>query len=359
MGALIVMRVTNDPGSAERRRLRAVRKLIGTGTISSLIIAIAATWLVFAIFGRGFLSTYNLFSISQIAASSAVIGLANLVCLVIGRMNLAVGGIGVVVAMCTGWLMGSGHLPIVPALVLGLVLGTAAGWFTGWLVIKTHLNALIVTVAMLAVYSGLVVRLSSGAPINLPAQVPGWSFTELGTPYLSILVLPAVVVAIALWYLYNRTSLGRKMLAVGANERAATISGVRLTRAVLAAFALSGFLCAVAGLMETVRFGAALPSLGQDWLLPAFIIPVLGGTQLRGGSVSIVGTVLASIFLMSINSGLVALNVPTFWLPFVQGLILVVAVVADERRRHRSSSRRLRFSGSGEGPSRARLESAS
>jgi ribose transport system permease protein len=134
--------------------------------------------------------------------------------------------------------------------------------------------------------------------------------------------------------------MGWKMLAVGANERAAIASGVQVRRVVLCAFALSGLLCAVAGLMETVRFGAALPNLGEDWILPAFVIPVLGGSAMRGGSVSIVGTLLGAVFLMSIGVGMGSMNLPTYWTPAAQGVVLLAAVVLDERRRRSQHRRR-------------------
>jgi ribose transport system permease protein len=125
------------------------------------------------------------------------------------------------------------------------------------------------------------------------------------------------------------------MLAVGANETAAALSGVRVSRVLLLSFALSGALCGVAGMMEMARVSAALPSLGVDWLLPAFIVPVLGGNSLRGGSVSIGGALMAAVFLASINSGLVSLNVAPYWQALTQSIVLLAAVVVDEWRRRR------------------------
>jgi ribose transport system permease protein len=194
---------------------------------------------------------------------------------------------------------------------------------------------------MLSIFTGVMLVLSKATPVNLPAAMPELAIKTLFFPFLSVLVIPALVIAAGLWFLYYRTSAGWKMLAVGANERAAIASGVRVPRIVLAAFALSGFLCAVAGLMETIRFGAALPNLGQDWILPAFVIPVLGGASLRGGSASIVGTLLGAVFLMSIGVGLVSMNLPTFWTPAAQGVVLLAAVVLDERRRRRQARARV------------------
>ena len=325
--------------SETARPIASAGKFIVSRNNTGLVVAIVAAWLVFTVFGQGFNRQFSFFSISQLVAGHAVVGYANAVALVTGRMNLAVGAIGAMVAMTVGWLLTETQVSLPVAIVLGLLLGMLAGLLLGWLTLVTRLNSLIVTVAMMSVYTGLVLRFSGGTPIprvggrRFPAALPRWGLDDLFVPVLSALIVPTLVVAIVLWYLYRQTSLGRQMLAVGANERVAALSGVRVSRVVLSTFALSGLLCGVAGVMETARFGAALPNLGADWLLPAFIIPVIGGTHLRGGTVSISGTLLGAVFLMSMNQGLVALDISTFWLPFYQGLVLVVVVVANERGR--------------------------
>lgn len=330
---------------------------LGRSSEVGLLLFIAISWAVYTIVGQGFLGAFNMFTLSQMAASYAVIGFAQLVVLAIGRMNMAVGAVGVIVAMFTGWLVSSVNFPIVVGCLIGVVLGTAAGALMGWLVLVTKLDSFIVTIAMLSIFTGTMLVLSHATPINLPPAMPALAIRAAGLPILSVLVIPAVLIAAVLWLLYNRSSLGWKMLAVGANERAAIASGVQVRRVVLCAFALSGLLCAVAGLMETVRFGAALPNLGADWILPAFVIPVLGGSAMRGGSVSIVGTLLGAVFLMSIGVGMVSMNLPTYWTPAAQGVVLLAAVVLDEWRRR--SQHTVRAAGpSVENPARTRVEEA-
>jgi ribose transport system permease protein len=126
------------------------------------------------------------------------------------------------------------------------------------------------------------------------------------------------------------------MLAAGANPRAAEVSGVRTGRMFIACHALTGALAALAGLMVTARTGAAVPSmagqLGQDWLLPAFLAPVLGGTLLSGGRVAVFGTLLGAAFVNVITSGLLQLRIGEFWIQACLGLILLAAVLADRGR---------------------------
>jgi len=153
----------------------------------------------------------------------------------------------------------------------------------------------------------------------------------------SPLLLVSVVVALLLAFLYRYTVLGRQMLAAGANPAAAELSGVRVGRVFILCHMLSGTLAAVAALMVVARTGAVIPAmagqLGQDWLLPAFLGPVLGGTLLAGGRVSVLGTFLGAALVTMLTNGLLLLRVGEFWVQACLGLLLLLAVMIDLGRR--------------------------
>lgn len=294
------------------------------------------TWIVYGVVGQGFLSSFNIFTLSQIAAQYVVIGFAQLALIVLGRMNLAVGAVGVVSAMVAATVFGPLGLSPVVGILAAVVVGAAVGAIMGWLERRTGLSSFIVTLASASILTGAVLIVSGGVSIStLPGSVVDFGAQSLGTPYLSLQILPAILVTVVLWYLYERTTYGYKSLAVGANETAAALSGIRVNRIVIVGFALSGVLSGVAALMEVSRVAAALPTLGSDWLLTAFIVPVLGGNSLKGGNISIAGTVIAAVFLASINSGLVSLNVPSYWQQFALAIVLLVAVLLDALRRRK------------------------
>lgn len=326
--------------SAGLERLGRGLAAAGLSNAGVLLVLTALSWIVYQTLGDGFLSSYNLFTLSQLASETLLIGFSQLVVVVIGRLNLAVGGVGVAATMATGWLMAAAGFPPVVALPLGLAFGALLGAVLGLLELATGLGSFIVTLAMSSIYVGAVLILSGGAAIStLPASVSDFSNDPLFTPSLSWLAVPALFAAAALWWLYNRSVPGWRMLAVGANQRAAELSGVRVRGAVLGSFALSGLLAAGAGLMEMSRVAAALPSLGVGWLLSSLVVPILGGTALAGGSVSVAGALVAAVFIESIDSGLVSLNVPTYWQQFAEAVVLLVAVMADRALRRRPPRR--------------------
>jgi ribose/xylose/arabinose/galactoside ABC-type transport system permease subunit len=305
----------------------------GHGRVWSLVALTAVTWIVFSVFGRGFLSAFNLNSLSQIIGQSIVIGFAQAALLVLGRINLAVGGIGVVVVAAIGLMVTFTPIPLPLVLLIALAIGGAAGALMAVVELYSKLNSFVVTLAFLSIYQGGVLLLTQAAhfPIASPVLLALGNGQAL-LPAISPLLVLALIVAVLLWFFYFRTSPGWQSLAVGANERAAAASGLRVRRIVILGYVLSGLLCGIAAIMETSRLAEASPSTGSDWLLLSFIGPLLAGVALSGGNISIGGIVIGSVFYGSIFSGLVILNVPTYWLTFAQAAVLLVALIVGQLR---------------------------
>ncbi|WP_244947138.1 ABC transporter permease [Agrobacterium fabrum] len=206
----------------------------------------------------------------------------------------------------------------------------------GWTVIRTGLHSFIITLATMSIFFGVMIFLTRAeAYRGLPPIFAAFGKMKLAT-YFSPLLLVTLVTALALSFLYRRTVLGREMLASGARPEAAELSGIRVDRIFIACHVLSGLLAALAALMLVTRTGAAIPSmagqLGQDWLLPAFLGPVLGGTLLQGGKVSVLGTCLGALLVTMLTSGLLLLQLGEFWVQTFLGLLLLLAVLMDKAR---------------------------
>jgi ribose transport system permease protein len=313
---------------APRRRL----SLAGISGQIGLAALIVAFWIFFSSQASGFLSSFNLFNLGRALAVDIVIGFSQMVVLATGGMNLAVGSIGVCAVMTAGTLMQTVGLPVWVAVLGALALGTLLGWLNGFAIVRTGVNAFIITLASANLFSGGMLILTKAVPLNaLPPEVGAFGRMKIG--FASPLLIIALLIGAALLVLFRYTTLGRRILATGANERAAAMSGVATGRMIIVAHALSGFLAAVAGMMVVARLGAAMPAVGgQDWLLPSFLGPVIGGTLLSGGFVSVVGTALGALLVTTIRSGLLVLQIGSFWLDFFLGLILLVAVLIDRYR---------------------------
>ena len=316
-----------DAPAAPRLNVAAISSQLG------LVLIIAGFWAAFSLRAPGFLSPFNLFTVGRALAIDIVIGFAQMVVLATGGMNLSVGSIGVCAVMAGGYLMQTLGLPPAIAVVGALALGAALGWLNGFVITRTGVNSFIITLASANLFSGAMLILTKAVPLDaLPPTVGAIGKARIAG-VVSPLLIVAVVICAALFVLYRYSSLGRRILASGANGRAAEMSGVPVARVITISHALSGLLAAIAGMMVVARLGAAMPAVGgEDWLLPSFLGPVLGGTLLSGGSVAVVGTMLGALLVTTIRSGLLVLQIGNFWLQFYLGVILFLAVLVDRYR---------------------------
>lgn len=303
-------------------------------SLLALLIVTTGFWIFFSILATGFTSDFNLFSLLRFAAIQITIGFAQMVVLSIGDMNLAVGAIGGATGMFAGWLMQALGAPPEVAVVAAVAVGAGLGFGNAALVLWTRLNSFIVTLATASLITGTMLIVTRAMPFSqLPDSFTGFSQLELGGLPVSPLVLVMLVVALALFFLYRNMSLGREMLAVGANRQAARMSGLSVSRIVLLTHGLSGLLATIAGMMSIAANNTASPGLGSDWVLSSFVSPAIGGTLLSGGLVSVSGTVLGGILVATISSGLLLMNVDNFWLSVFLGVVLLLAVGLDRLTR--------------------------
>jgi len=297
-----------------------------------LLIILLILWAVFTSLAPGFLSRFNLNSMGRSVAIDVVVGFAQMVVLATGGMNLSVGAIGVCCVMAAGYLMQMAGLPIPVAILLTLAFGGLLGALNGLAIVKTGVNSFIVTLASASLFSGGMLIFTKGVPLNgLPATFGAFGRSGIGpVPSLAIV---ALVIGALLYILFKHTVLGRQVLAVGANARTAEMSGIPVGRITIFVHVLSGVLAGAAALMLTSRLSAAMPAVaGDDWLLPSFLAPVIGGTALAGGMISVIGTILGALLVATIRSGLLVLQVGNFWLQLFLGVFLLSAILFERYR---------------------------
>jgi ribose transport system permease protein len=291
----------------------------------ALLGVVALVCLGLAVTSPAFLTEFNLYVLGRDLSITLIIALGQLVVLALGNMNLSIGSIGGLVAVLTGGMMEVWGWPIWLAVLVGLLLGTLAGVFNGLLTAWTGINSLIVTLATTSIFLGINLGLTSAKPFyKLPAEFKAFGAGRAGPfPYIGIVTL---VVAILMLILFRRIVLGRQILAMGGNAKAAELSGIPVARVMVATQAISGALAAVAGILLMARLGSAQPTIGEDWVLPSFAAPIIGGVALTGGSISVVGTALAALLVALIQNGLVLLNIDPFWVQFLLGCLILGAV---------------------------------
>ncbi len=301
-----------------------MRRLLGSDWLG--LVALAALVAAALSLARpDFLSAFNIFVLLNTLALSTLIALSQMVVMALGQMNLSVGAIGGLVAVSFSGVMQVWGVPPVPAVVLGLVLGGACGLFNGVMTARAGLSAFIVTLATLAAFKGINLGITQAQPFyGIPNAVKAAGNAGFGP--VPVLLVPAALAAVAVGWMLARLPIGRQILAVGGNPHAAELSGISVSRAVIATHVLSGVLAAAAGMMAVARLQLGQPTIGDDWLIPSFAAPVIGGTLLSGGHASVSGTVAGVAVVALIAQALVLFQVDPYYVQLLLGLLILAAV---------------------------------
>jgi ribose transport system permease protein len=314
---------------------------------STLLVVLLLSIVVFsAVEPSVFFTVVNFKAMATQQVVVVILGVAATIPLIAGEFDVSVGYIlGIVQVLVIGFMSRS-HFPIVVACLVGIGAGSAVGFINGILVVKLRVNALIATLAIGSVLTGLTTWYARGTVIyqNVPL-----SFTQvaqsspLGIPF-PVVFGAVLVVLVALFFSFTTT--GRRLYAIGGNRNAAVLNGIGVDRLQICAFTASGFLSGLAGVLIASEVGTADPSLGPQFLLPAFASAFLGATVFRPGRFNIMGTLVAAYVLEVPVTGLQELGVANWFQDVFNGAALIIAVAASGQialfRARRARAARLR-----------------
>jgi erythritol transport system permease protein len=317
-------------------------------------IALIVLGVVFAATTPAFLTTGNLIILTKQVAINAILGIGMTYVILGGGIDLSVGSIVGLCGMVAGWLISEGLiLPMFGVaiffdvwivMLLTLLVGVAVGVVNGLLITRLSVTPFIATLGTLYVARGAGLLLSGGA--TFPNLVGHESLGNTGFPRLGageLLGLPnqiwiMIVLAAIGAFVARKTPFGRQVYAVGGNEKAAALAGVRVPRVKLLTYMMSGFCAAVVGLIITSQLVSAHPATGGTFELNAIAVVVLGGTSLVGGRGTIGGTIIGAFVIGVLFNGMVLLGVSEFWQTVIKGAVIVVAVVIDQLQQRMQQS---------------------
>lgn len=303
------------------------RLLLDNGALTALIVLVIAM----SALSGDFLTADNLLNIGVQAAVVAILAFGVTFVIVSAGIDLSVGSVAALSATVLAWSATSAGVPVVLAVILAIATGIACGLVNGVLVSYGKLPSFIATLAMLSVARGLSLVISQGSPIPFPDSVSHLGDTLGG--WLPVPVLVMIVMGLITAFVLGRTYIGRSMYAIGGNEEAARLSGLRVKRQKLAVYALSGLFAAVAGIVLAARLASAQPQAAQGYELDAIAAVVIGGASLAGGTGKASGTLIGALILAVLRNGLNLLSVSAFWQQVVIGVVIALAVLLDTLRR--------------------------
>lgn len=294
-------------------------KIIFILTGVNILIMAALTYL-----SPTFMTYGNITAVMTRMSELGMLAIAETIVLIGGGFDISIGA----VMALSGAVLGTLHVMGVPfylSIIIALAAGIAVGLLNAALVVNLRLTPFIVTLATMAIVRSVVYALLKG---NVLTELPE-AFLNLYYVYVFklpllfvILVATAVIMAIML----KKTILGRRIFAIGGNEKTAYVSGVYVKRIRYFVYCLSGFICALAGLLFTVRIRAVIPDAGLNAPLEVITAVLIGGTTIYGGKGSILGSLLGILAMYLLLNGFSLLGLNPFWEVIILGVILIVVI---------------------------------
>ena len=332
-----------DPGFENIRRTAWHRRgFLGSQTAYVTLAFVIITVLVATLAGN-FTTTNNLLNISRNFSYIALISLGMTVVIITGGIDLSVGAVTALTAVCTmvlmRWVTESPIVAVpwaalVVPIALGLALSAFVGWVNGMMVARVGLSPFVTTLGMLSICRGLtyVITQGRGQPPSGPYVAEFLSVTNGNVGGLPASVVYMLVCAVVLGFTLRHTSWGRHLFAIGGNEQAAVRTGVRVTRVKIGAYMLCSLSAGLTGILLAGWLGSAPANLANGYELRVIAASVIGGANLAGGVGGPIGAVIGSALIEVIRNGLVLGRVDAYWQDALIGLIIILAVLVDRLR---------------------------
>jgi ribose transport system permease protein len=316
-------------GIISQQSERQVYSLLRRG---STLIGLFLITVVLSISSEHFLSVENLLNILLQNANIAVLACGMTMVVILGEIDLSVGGVEALGCVVAAWMMVYGGLGIVPSILVTLLAGTLSGAISGFFVAYFRFHSFVSTLAMMGIARGVALIYTHGASIyGLPD-----SFRFIGQGAIGPVGFPVFIAAPVLFFshrLLTQFRLGPHIYGVGGNIEAARLAGINVGRVKWIVLSFSGFCSGLAGVIMASRLNSGQGTIGESDLLDTIAAVIIGGTSLMGGVGTIPGTIIGVLIIGAIRNGLNLLGVSSFWQMVAIGIIIICAVLVDEIRR--------------------------
>jgi len=321
-----------EPLETKKEKASLVERFFILWDRIGILLAFIVVCILFGILTPVFFNPLNILNVIRQVSIIGVIAVGMTFVILLGGIDLSVGSVvaftGIIAAGFQVKWGGSLFLSI----VIPLLIGGGIGFLNGFISTKGGLHPFIVTLGTMSIFRGATLLVAKGRPISGMSK----SFRFIGAgmigpiPFPVILFLGSVIIAAII---LRRTVFGRYIYAIGGNEEAALLSGIRVDRYKVSAFTILGFLSALSGLILTSRLNSGELVAGEGYELDVIASVVIGGTSMMGGEGGVYGTLIGALLIGVISNGLNLLGVQPYWQMIVRGSIIILAVLMDKMKR--------------------------
>ena len=318
------------------------------------LIVLAILFVFFSIAADSFFTVNSLLLVCKHVAQYGILGIGMTYVIITGGIDLSVGSVVGIAGMLAGGFIQEGltlkfagvtiYMCVPLIIAVCIIIGILIGMVNGFLVAKFKLAPFIVTLGTMYIFRGLA-NLRSGG--NTFSQIKGYDalgnvgimqldsrvFAVGSFPGVPIAAILFLILALIAGFILKKTAFGWHILAIGGNEKAARLSGIKVEKNIITVYAVSGACSALVGLISMAQIAASHPQTGDTWEMNAIAAVVLGGTSMSGGIGTIGGTVIGAFVIGVINDGMTMCGVSEFWQKVIKGLVIILAVLIDQFQR--------------------------
>lgn len=327
---------TNNPDITAGYR-SVLKRIFAVQEVTVLIPLVVLVGVVTAI-NPVFLNPYNLGALARMMAAWGLLAIGETFIILIGEIDISLGSMVSFAVMFFAYLIVELGLPLGIAVLGTLILTIALSLINGLCIVKLKIHAFITTIAMLNICKGGARIISFARPIKVYGVEGTRRFFEFGmaepfgTNWMFIIFVAFILIG---QYVLRKTSYGRKIYATGDSVNVAKMAGIRVDRIKISTFIISGFLAGLAAIMLVAKQGTANPNFGQGWELMVIAATAIGGISLAGGSGTMIGTMIGVVLFATISNVLILLEVNQHMQSVITGIIMVLSVIIDIRRRNK------------------------
>lgn len=314
------MSASAPPGLRDKINMQLVITLLGL----ALLVAF------FSLNTKNFLTSRNMLNIALQTSVAVILATAQTFVIITGGIDLSIGSMSAASGMITAVAINQG-VPVPAAVLLGVMTGVLCGVFNGFTITVLGIVPFIATLGTNSIMRGLIYVVLDGIPLS--ATSGGKAFTWMGQgklwgwlPYPALFM---VVVAALATIVLAKSRFGRRIFAIGSNENAAFLSGIKVRMTKFKVYVLAGFLCSIAGIVLTSRVASASPTAGVGDETFAIAAAVIGGASLSGGKGNMIGTIIGAFIIGVLTNGLNMIGLSSFWQQVAIGVVIILAVFLD------------------------------
>lgn len=303
--------------------------LLNLPTQYMMLVVLIILCVALSIAKPAFHSTFNVSTLIRTISWTTIVAFGQTLVLLTGGIDLSVAGMAGMSGILSAFFMVNYGIPPVIVIPIVLIFAFFCGCINGLLITKLGMIPFIVTLATGQIFTGIIYVITQGHPIlGIPSTATilgqGMLFGRVPFPTIAMLFL-----CVVLAYVMKFVPFGRYVYAVGGNEEAARIAGIKTNKITVFVYGISAVMASIGGILITCRLGTAQPTVGADWVMPSVTAAAIGGTSLAGGRGTIIGALIGGCFMGVVDNAITILAISAYWKQVITGVIILIAIAID------------------------------